>query len=53
VILKIKKKHSTGLSDRLREKERVEKDPVFVASSTGSRFIGTEHRETNHCVILC
>jgi hypothetical protein len=47
VILKIKKKHSTGLSDRLRERERVEKDPAFVASSTGSRFIGTKPRETN------
>ena len=40
VILEIKKKHSTGLSDRLRE-ERVEKDPAFVASSTGNMFIGT------------
>jgi hypothetical protein len=33
----IKKKHSTGLSGGLRE-ERVEIDPTFVASSTGSRF---------------
>jgi hypothetical protein len=51
VILEIKKKHSTGLSDRLRE-EMVEKDPTSVASSTGSRFFRTEPRETNRCVHL-
>jgi hypothetical protein len=51
VILEIKK-HSTGLSDRLRE-GKGGKDPTFVASSTGSRFIGTEPQETNHCVHLC
>jgi hypothetical protein len=48
----IKKKHSTGLSDRLRERERVGIDPAFVASSTGSRSFGTESRETNHRVHL-
>jgi hypothetical protein len=32
------------------ERERVEIDPAFVASSTGSRFFGTEPRETNRCV---
>jgi hypothetical protein len=52
VIREIKKKHSTGQSDRLRE-ERVEIDPTFMASSTGSRFLGTEPRETNHRVHLC
>jgi hypothetical protein len=34
------------------ERERVEIDPAFVASSTGSRFFGTEPRETNRCVHL-
>jgi hypothetical protein len=52
VILEIKKKHSIGLGDRFRE-GRVEKDPTFVASSMGSRFIGTKPRETNRCVHLC
>jgi hypothetical protein len=52
VILEIKKKHSIGLSDRLRE-GKGRKDPTFMASSTGSRFIGTEPRETNRCVHLC
>jgi hypothetical protein len=33
----IKKKHSTDLSDRLRE-GKVGIDPAFVASSTGSGF---------------
>jgi hypothetical protein len=42
VILEIKKKHSTGLSER---------DLIYVASSTGSRFFGTESRETN-CLCL-
>ena len=37
-------KGSLGLSDRLRERERVEIDPAFVASSTGIRFFGTEPR---------
>jgi hypothetical protein len=50
VILEIKKKHSNGLSDRLRE-GKVENDPAFVASSMGSRFIGTKPRETNRCVL--
>jgi hypothetical protein len=53
VILDIKKKHSTDLSDHLRERERVEKDLASVASSTGSRFIGTKPQETNRCVYLC
>jgi hypothetical protein len=48
----IKKKHSTSLSDRLRERKGWHR-PAFVASSTGSRFLGTEPRETNHCVHLC
>jgi hypothetical protein len=52
VILEIKKKHSTGLSDRLRE-GRVEKDPASVASSMGRKFFRTEPRETNRCVHLC
>jgi hypothetical protein len=50
MILEIKKKHSNSLSDRLRE-GKVEKDPAFVASSMESRFIGTEPRETNRCVL--
>jgi hypothetical protein len=33
--------------------ERVKKYPTFVASSMGSRFIGTEPQETNRCVHLC
>jgi hypothetical protein len=53
VILEIKKKQSIGLGDRLRERERVEKDPAFVASSTQNRFIGTKPRETNLHVHLC
>jgi hypothetical protein len=40
----IKEKHSTGLSGRLRERERVGIDPAFVASSMGTRFFGTEPR---------
>jgi hypothetical protein len=31
----------------------VEKDPTDVASSTGSKFFGTEPWETNLCVHLC
>jgi hypothetical protein len=38
----IKKRSSLGLSDRLREGERVERDPVFVTTSTGSRLARTE-----------
>jgi hypothetical protein len=38
-----KKKSSLGPWDRLRE-GRVERDPAFVASSTGSRFARTEPR---------
>jgi hypothetical protein len=33
-------------------RERVEIDQAFVASSTGSRFFGTEPRETNRHVHL-
>ena len=40
---KEKKKSSLGPRDRLRE-GRVERDPAFVASSTGSRFARTEPR---------
>jgi hypothetical protein len=39
----IKEKHSTGLCDRLGE-GRVGIDPALVASSTGTRFFGTEPR---------
>jgi hypothetical protein len=39
----IKEKHSTGLSDRSREGKGWN-DPAFVASSTGTRFFGTEPR---------
>jgi hypothetical protein len=38
-----KKESSLGPRDRLRE-GRVERDPAFVASSTGSRFARTESR---------
>jgi hypothetical protein len=38
-----KKESSLGPRDRLRE-GRVERDPAFVASSTGSRFARTEPR---------
>jgi hypothetical protein len=38
-----KKKSSLDPRDRLRE-GRVERDPAFVASSTGSRFARTEPR---------
>jgi hypothetical protein len=39
----IEEKGSLGLSDRLRE-GKVERDPVFVTTSTGSRFAKTEPR---------
>jgi hypothetical protein len=39
----IEKRSSLGLGDRLRG-ERVERDPVFVTTSTGSRFARTEPR---------
>jgi hypothetical protein len=42
-VLIEKKKSSLGPRDRLRE-GRVERDPAFVASSTGSRFARTEPR---------
>jgi hypothetical protein len=42
VTHEIKEEGSLGLSDRLRERERVEIDPVFVTSSMGTRFFGTE-----------
>jgi hypothetical protein len=37
----IEEKGSLGLGDRL-ERERVERDLVFVTTSTGSRFARTE-----------
>ena len=43
VILEIKKKHSPVLVIGV-ERERVEIDLVFVTSSTGTRFFGTEPR---------
>jgi hypothetical protein len=48
----IKEKHSTRLSDQLREGKDSKKQ-AFVASSTGTRFFGTEPRKTNHRVQLC
>jgi hypothetical protein len=39
----IEKKSSLGPRDRLRE-GKVERDPVFVTTSTGSRFAKTEPR---------
>jgi hypothetical protein len=39
----IEKRSSLGPRDRLREK-RVEIDPVFVTTSTGSRFVRIEPR---------
>jgi hypothetical protein len=52
VTHEIVKNHSTGLSDRLRERKRVEIDLAFVASSTGSKLFGIEPRETNRRVHL-
>jgi hypothetical protein len=46
----IKEEGSLGLSDRLRERERVGIDPVFVTSSTGTRFFGPNLGKTNHRV---
>jgi hypothetical protein len=40
---RFEKRSSLGPRDRLRE-GRVERDPAFVASSTGSRFERTEPR---------
>jgi hypothetical protein len=39
----LRRESSLGPRDRLRE-GRVERDPAFVASSTGSRFERTEPR---------
>jgi hypothetical protein len=39
----IKEKSSLGLGDRLRE-GKGERDPIFVTTSTGSRFARTEPR---------
>jgi hypothetical protein len=39
----IEKRSSLGLGDHL-ERERVERDPIFVTTSTGSRFARTEPR---------
>jgi hypothetical protein len=44
VTREIKEEGSLGLSDRMRERERVEIDPVFVSSSTGTRFFRTKPR---------
>jgi hypothetical protein len=44
VTREIKEETSLGLGDRLRERERVERDLVFVTTSTGSRFARTEPR---------
>ena len=44
VTREIKEEGSLSLSDLLRERERVEIDPAFVASSKGTRFIRTEPR---------
>jgi hypothetical protein len=37
-----KKSHSVLVT--VLERERVERDPVFVTASTGTRFFGTEPR---------
>jgi hypothetical protein len=44
LVTRVIKGGSLGISDHLRERERVEIDPVFVASSMGIRFFGTEPR---------
>jgi hypothetical protein len=44
VTREIKEEGSLSLCDCLRERERVEIDLVFVTSSTGTRFFGTEPR---------
>jgi hypothetical protein len=44
VTREIKEEGSLGLSDRLRERKRVERYPVFVTTSTGTRFFRTEPR---------
>jgi hypothetical protein len=51
MTLVIKKRHSSGLSDRLGE-GKGSKDLAYVASSTGSMFLGTGPRKTN-CPCLC
>jgi hypothetical protein len=48
--LKIDNKHSTGLSDRLKEKKSL-KRPDLRGLLKGSRFIGTEFGETNRLCI--
>jgi hypothetical protein len=47
----IEKRKLTRSVDRLRE-GRVERDPAFVASSTGSRFARTDLGKTNLRVSL-
>jgi hypothetical protein len=47
-----KKRKLTRSVDRLRE-GRVERDPAFVASSTGSRFARTEPRENKSPCLTC
>jgi hypothetical protein len=48
----IKKKHSTGLSDRLREGKGWNR-PDLCGLLNGTRFFGTEPQETNDRVHLC
>jgi hypothetical protein len=48
----LRKRSSLGPRDRLRE-GRVERDPAFVASSTGSRFEEPNLGKTNPRVSLC
>jgi hypothetical protein len=52
VTREIKKKHSTGLSDRLREVKGWNR-PDLCGHINGGRFFGTEPQETNHRVHLC
>jgi hypothetical protein len=44
LVTRVIKGRLTRSSDHLRERERVEIYPAFVASSTGTRFFGTEPR---------
>jgi hypothetical protein len=44
LVTRVVKGRLTRSSDRLREREKVEIDPAFVASSTETRFFRTEPR---------
>jgi hypothetical protein len=44
LVTRVIKGRLTRSSDPLRERERVEIDLAFVASSMGTRFFGTEPR---------